>query len=521
MQEIVGLIEFITITKTGGVYMLNGTITHSVVFDKTNTEISSYVRDSLRVFYKRNIFIDQLATNPKSNTMSDTEDDCLHTASNQGFDYLILTWEGNIFNIYLFHEECLKFINDLDKRTNGNWLVAGQIIDQYQNRIMYDDSTADLWKNSFWLYPITAIVNLKKWRELGKPSWGKEGFEEVIQAIASEQCVHDNYTPLEISSTQTYVKAKVKKGWNIINCSLKNNIPVHNLSEEIRSSQTHLYPEVDPVKYNNFWTHLFDLPKLPDNYKKVFQSLITSKFPDRIDPKTWQCFIRNTEDYFPIRKSENVLEWSSVESLITPCSGFKDFIVAMSNQSDCHPVQIVHYDILPECVNIKRRITQEWDGTRIGFTSLLNAISSDYAKVGKGNCFHMNSMETYDEAYQDILKYFSDEAQITERWKQFQTFDHQWIHADMLDQDGAISVKKLIKGKLVYLCLSDIASWRGNILSYGYKNLRNDIQNSISILLKNHITGMIDYKDPGTDRQLLQNFDQAISHLNLPLDYAN
>ena len=133
----------------------------------------------------------------------------------------------------------------------------------------------------------------------------------------------------------------------------------------------------------------------------------------------------------------------------------------------------------------------------------------------------MNSMETYDEAYQDILKYFSDEAQITERWKQFQTFDHQWIHADMLDRDGTISVKKLIKGKLIYLCLSDIASWRGNILSYGYKNLRKDIQSSISILLKNNIAGMIDYKDPGTDHQLLQNFDQAISYLNLPLEYAN
>ena len=32
---------------------------------------------------------------------------------------------------------------------------------------------------------------------------------------------------------------------------------------------------------------------------------------------------------------------------------------------------------------------------------------------------------------------------------------------------------------------------------------------------------MIDYKDPGTDHQLLQNFDQAISYLNLPLEYAN
>jgi hypothetical protein len=49
----------------------------------------------------------------------------------------------------------------------------------------------------------------------------------------------------------------------------------------------------------------------------------------------------------------------------------------------------------------------------------------------------------------------------------------------------------------------------------------NEIQNSISVLLKNNIAGMIDYKDPGTDRQFLQNFDQAISYLNLPLEYAN
>jgi hypothetical protein len=513
LPEKVGLIGSIKIIKIGNKFMLRGTITHSLVFDKHDKGIDKQVRDSLRVYYQRNIFIDKIFNNPLCGIIAETEDECLHSTSDQGFDYTILTWEGNIFNIYDFHEECIKFVNELDENTNREWLIAGQIIDQYQNRILYDKQNAEPWKNSFWLFPITSIVNLKKWRELGKPKWGSETTADVIIGIPNEKCVHDNYTPITLHPSTDIITAKVKKGWNIVNCSLKNNLSIYNLTDGIRTAQTYLYPEVDPEKYNNFWLNLFNLPKFTDNYKKVFQSLISSKYPTRIDPSTWQCFIRNTEYYFPDQIDDTVMKWSEIETLILPSSGFKDFILSMSNKSDYHPIQVIHYDILPECIKIKKRITEQWDGTRKHFVDVLNEISKDYRKIGKENCFHMNSMKSYDEAYQDILKYFNSEEQISERWRQFQTFDHQWIYADMLDLDGCNNVKKLIKGKTSYLCLSDIAGWRSNILSYGYKNLRTSIKKSILQIKNKTIQGIVDYKDPGTDRQLWQNFDQAINYL--------
>jgi hypothetical protein len=513
LPEKVGLIGSTKIIKIGNKFMLKGKITHSLVFDKHDKGIDKQVRDSLRVYYQRNIFIDKISDNPIYGHIADNEDECLHSTNKQGFDYTILTWEGNIFNIYLFHEECIKFVNELEENTGGNWLVAGQIIDQYQNRILYDKHNAEPWKNSFWLYPITAIVNLKKWRELGKPKWGSETTANIVKGVPNGKCIHDNYTPIELYPSKDIVTAKVKKGWNIIDCSLKNDLLVYNLTEGIRSAQTHLYPEADPEKYNKFWLNLFNLPKLTDNYKKVLNSLISSKYPTRIDPRTWQCFIKNTEEYFPTFKSEKLIEWSKIKSLIIPCSGFKDFIISMYNGSDCHPIQIIHYDILPECIKIKKRITSEWDGTRRHFTDLLSEISEDYKKIGKENCFHMNSITTYDDAYLDILKCFDNEEQISERWKKFQTFDHRWIHADMLDQDGVISIKKLITEKQIYLCLSDIAGWRNNIIGYGYKNLRNDIIKTIKIMSRCEISGMIDYKDPGTDLQFLQNFNDSIEYL--------
>jgi hypothetical protein len=83
----------------------------------------------------------------------------------------------------------------------------------------------------------------------------------------------------------------------------------------------------------------------------------------------------------------------------------------------------------------------------------------------------------------------------------------------MLELDDAIQVRKLIQGKNVYICLSDIAGWRNNVLGYGYKNLRKGIINTINGLLAKGYNGLVDYKDPGTDIQHVQNLSVCVNYL--------
>jgi len=491
---------------------MNKTFTNLLVFDKENLEIDPIVRDSFKTFYQRNLCMDFLPNNPILTMIRETEDACLEAAYNHNINFAILTWEGNITNIYRYHHECVDFVRKLDEDTNGEWLVVGHVMDQYKNRLLFNDPRAEQWKDSYWLYPITAIINIKKWHELGCPNWGKESEKETVtKIIPNDQCVHDNYTPIDIKADVGTVETKVKKGWNIIDASMKAGLPVYNLPDRIRSVQTYLYPEVNPELFNNFWQAIQLMPKLNDQYKKVFDFVISSKYPSRIEGNKWQCFIKNTEDYLPIIPEQ--IDWNVVDTMILPSSGFKDFIVSMHKTGPRKDVHVIHFDIIKQCVDIRKRIIEQWDGSKNHLITVLTEISDEWKAKNK-NVFHMHSMKDFSEVYETILPFFKDEQDLQDCWQRFKNFKHDFIEADMLEDP--YKVLKLVSGKNVYICLSDIAGWRLNIIGYGYNNLRKGISASIEALSKK-VGGFVDYKDPGTDVQKWQSFDDAIEFLKAPL----
>jgi hypothetical protein len=500
---------------------MHKTFVHALVNDKGNLGIDEEVRQSLRVFYQRNLFIDFLNHNPVDSVIAATEDECLEKAAEKNFDFLILSWEGNIFDIHRYHHECIEVINALDERTQGNWLVSGHIMDQEQNRLLHNDANAAEWKNSFWLFPITAFVNIKQWIKLGKPAWGQEASNVVAWlARPSEECIHDNYTPLELTAGAEEVEVhRVRKGWNIIDAGLRQGWPVYNMPTAIRQQQTYLYPENNPDMYTKFWQSMHTMPKLNDQYKKIHETLIISKYPRRIRDTTWQCFIKNTEDYFPRSDLHGAMEWGNIDSMLFPCSGFKDLVVSTHKDTPRRHFNIIHFDIIGQCVKIKQKIIERWDGRRSTFESTLLSIGQEFVdpktnKAQPTDAFHMHSMKSLNEAYDHLLTFFDSEQHLEESWKLFKTFNHFYIEADMLVDPYA--VVKSISTENIYICLSDIAGWRNNILGYGYQNLRNDIINCLHAITRRGINGIVDYKDPGTDLQLWQSLTAAQEFLKLP-----
>ena len=496
--------------------MNNTRISNALIYDKKDIGLDEDIRQSLKIFHKRNISID-IVKLPSLGNISDNEDIAIQeTADNpNNYDYVILTWEGTIPNIYYYHEPCIKHVIDLNEKTNGEWLVSGQIIDQYENRLRFEDLETDKWKGSFYLFPITAIVNLKKWREVGRPSWGQISTTPVKHTIPnrSEDNVHDNYTPLMLMPGTEIAETPVKKGWNIIDVSLKNNLPIYNLSHEIRQNQTYLYPENNPKMFNDFWRSLYTMPKLSDQYVKVLQTVLPSKNPIRINGNKWGCFIRNTEEHIVERFVDKFEKHMyDVDTMLVPCSGFKDLVVASKKPKGANIKQVIHFDILKGCVDIRQRIVQDWNGTRAHFTVVLTIVKEFYQRTyNHPNCFQMGSMDTFDDAYLDILKNFDNEEHLKDNWLEFKQLNHKFIHADILSEPWLVT--KHVKNSNVYLWLSDIAGWRENIIGYGYKTLRNQLSSVAEHLKRNNCIGIVDYKDPATDLQLLQEFDEFITFL--------
>ena len=493
-------------------------ITNALINDKGHIGINEEVRQSLKVFYSRAIFMDPVEIGTLV-TIVDDEDLAIEKNANHpnNYDYLILTWEGNIPNIYMYHTACMKHVAELETKTNGEWLVTGHIMDQQSNRMLYKDPTADRWQGSYFLFPITAIINLKKYRELGMPKWGQiSSSEEHVVPIRSIDNIHDNYTPLYLKGHLETVTTPVKKGWNIIDVSLRNNLPVYNLSNEIRTSQTYLYPENDPKVFNTFWETMHSMPKLPDNYNKVFQNLLQEKV---MVPKKWACFIKNTEEIYAVRNEKYFYESiHDVTVLMMPCAGFKDFIVASKKTRESPQLaEVIHFDIFEQCVDIRQRIIENWNGRRETLSVLLNEIRADYAKqYGGHECFHMHSMKSLDDVYPEIIKHFDSEEELERQWLRFQQVKHTYITCDILTNPEMVT--RYAKNRCVYICMSDIAGWRVNLISFGYKLLRQQLSNIATNLQKNNCWGVVDFKDPATDHQDLQDFKYFVEFLKRPIE---
>lgn len=496
------------------VEITNTRIANALIFDKESVGIDPDIRQTLKIFYARNTFIDIIKLQTLTGKVYTDEDEAIkdNAKHHSNFDYLILTYEGNIPDIYLYHENCINHVLTLDNMTNGNWLVTGQIIDQYENRLQFNDPSATMWKDSFHLFPITAIVNLRKWRQLEGPEWGQPNKQSVehLRPVRSQENIHDNYTPLYLKGSDGSVKTPVKKGWNIIDVSLKNNMPVYNLSDNIRKSQNYLYPEVDVKLYNEFWRAVYSLPKMSSQYINVLQSLLPEK--NKV-LKKWACFLKNTEEIVPWGHEEKFDQLiPDSEVFILPCSGFKDFILAQTKTN--HSVKkIIHYDIVPECVHIRRRILTEWDGTRQKFSEIFTSLQNYYIETqNHKNCFHMHSKTSFDDFYVELLSNFKSEQDLITEWDKFQKLEHEYVHCDILAEPWLVTNK--IRNTKVYLCLSDVAGWRNILISNGYVNLRSRLKQSVSSLKNNGCTGIVDYKDPANDTQLLQSFNEFMTYIS-------
>jgi hypothetical protein len=485
-----------------------------VILHENNKSIPQKIRKQVREYY--------LSREHKIDFIEFTEDSCIQKALQMNVSYLIMIWEGNVVNNPFFYKSCVKFIKDIENSNPENWLIAGHIIDQYKQKILQKSNSALAYKNSFYLYPINAILNLKTYKALGKPNWGQvDNKQPVTEGIADLECVHDNYTPVKLHPGIITVPTQTNKGWNIINASLANKMTVYNIPKYIRDNKAYLYP-THATKYCAFWDHVskktysFDKNKFhamykeggnDNNYDLAFEFLTPSK---NFNVNENGFYLRTMEEYFPRFYNQDDEKFKA-EVLLSPCSGFKDFIKT-SQENTFH--KIIHFDISELCLDIKKRITEDWDGTRSGFTKLLIDIENFYQTKNIMKCFNTTHVKKYDDAYQEILSFFANEDDLLNKWKAYQKLSHSWHILDVLDTDALISICKQQSLVKIYLTLGNITEWKYPIVvTKKHENFVPEKLASLAARLQdNGIHGLLDYKDfrINLGKQILQNFQDVV-----------
>ncbi len=155
------------------------------------------------------------------------EEQLLAAAADTACDYAVVFSTGTEFI------NGQDFFNHLESLITKDFFIAGHILDR-------GDAYYELHHQCY-------VVNLKLYRELGRPVIGSQQFcssHKQWTPWRSKENYHDNYTPIWVSSgEETNLYQHKCHGWNILGLAFEQDLTVLVFDQKIRDSKIYMYPE--------------------------------------------------------------------------------------------------------------------------------------------------------------------------------------------------------------------------------------------------------------------------------------
>lgn len=474
-------------------------IAHSVIIDPYIKEnISKETLDSWMILYNRGSYVRTSSVYSYLDHMwyAPNVDEVLTHYKDQDLDYLLINWFGAYCqDFWNWHNECIKYIKHLDSK---DWVLAGQLISKEHQKKNND------YNGHFYPYPTTAIINLKAWREIGCPKWDDPDMGLFHVPNMSDEFVHDDYTPLEISPTGKQSSLKnTESGNSFISKILDSGRSVYNIPIEIRKTIIHTYPENDPASWDKTMRAYMDIPVLLDqkHYEFIKHALQYKNLRHAPSHSKGVFFLYNTEEVFPKKyKDACINALQNVDTIIGPCSMFKAFILGSHTET---VKNYIHFDIFERNVLWKRIITENWNGEYDNLVEVLSDLPNN-EEFGFWSRVEDNIIE---KQYSELLKYFETPEKLKLAWQNYKQQNHKYVQANLLFSDNAIiNIIKQGNSKVVYTAIGDIPGYMINGLNYGIHNITNYTINHLT-KIKNHVDEVfIDVKVPVSDYQIFDNY---------------
>ena len=158
--------------------------------------------------------------------------DYLRTICRLGYELAVLWFDGSWPQSDDFETKLLEYHDGAWK--DKDWMCAGHIINR-PGRYPH-------WHHQ------CIVINLKEWN-IGQPKIHNFAGAKHSGFIASEECIHDDYTPLELKpdETQNCRNLQVREDFadQFIHWCMGNNYTVLNIPEDVREEKICIYPEDD------------------------------------------------------------------------------------------------------------------------------------------------------------------------------------------------------------------------------------------------------------------------------------
>jgi hypothetical protein len=472
-------------------------IVEAVIVDPNlQKNITKSVMDSWLVYYQRNAWI-RTSTIKRESISTPmffaSVDDAVCFYENTDVDYILVNWFGTFCQDYHgYHEQCIRYIDEVNEHP---WLLVGHIIDKEKQKKNPE------FRGQFYPYPIAALLNLKVWREIGRPKWHRpEGRFHLPQASA--ECVHDDYTPVSLKTSNTFAEGKnLNDGALWISAALNNSLHVLNLPLALRKFLTHTYPESNPKEFSRIWSRFQELPLVdePNLVKVLCKSLKSRTYTHTSTPSSLKLFVLNSEQIYPKGAREICLEaLKETQVIVTPCSLFKSFFLSIEAPK---LLRVIHYDIAEASLRAKRYLNENWDGSLQSLEGLLRELLAE--------SWNPEHLDVFASLKAQMLLYCGSEQSLRNCWQMYVGTQHSYLSSNlMFDDQRLVGEVAKTKDQIIYTCIGDIPSFRLNSINYGAHNLAEMVIQHLERLEAVSSTVYVDIKMPVSDRQIFMDSTQ-------------
>lgn len=209
-------------------------------------------------------------------------------------DYTITNCTGFGYDVYVDTNEDRMLQTVADKYKTAVVISAGtefingsDFFDNLPKDFFLLAHIIDMGDSYYGLHYQGYVLNLEKYRQLGKPSVGKtELLNSHTQEVPyrSAENIHDDYLPLVLRKhilTKTQVYKSKYRGWNLIAAGLRAGYEIHAFDEKLRNSKHYLYRDTDTSawiyrRYNYCLTqHTFNENTGHRSFPRPYQTPIT------------------------------------------------------------------------------------------------------------------------------------------------------------------------------------------------------------------------------------------------------
>lgn len=333
----------------------------------------------------------------------------LEEAIKKNKDYAMIAAQG----LLLFRGPSLIQISLEYAEKNKDFFVVGHIIDKKKQHDLNADSYPGLHRQYLF-------VNLRKWVELGKPTFDEIGVYRDRKPILSnykfsDDTVHSEYTPAWIKSDIGESEySTTGDGSNWIDIALRNNIKIDNLDNDMRDCKIFLYPYNESDKLKTAW-----LDKSKDDGLNQSQKAWIRKlgYQEKIEKDRVYAFNTETLSGEGVRTNGK-----PIDHLFSAAAGFKP--LAILNANGFHEGTTVHYfDWCEASINYKKKLLNTWNGCNLDQWLLEHDLDFNFASTYRGN---------YKQFWDQELKDFGGEAVFRKLWNRYKSLKHEFYVIDIV-----------------------------------------------------------------------------------------